>query len=92
MIPFMLEVSKDLKNYLDRELSKGPLEAKDLAARYTTDNLASCEFGIHGRALSDVDDTFRKLGKEIFDPSFLKNIKFVLQLYFPGIFDILKLR
>nr|CAD7432005.1 unnamed protein product [Timema monikensis] len=57
MIPFMLEVCKDLKNYLDREISKGPLEAKDVAARYTTDNLASCEFGIHGRALSDEDDT-----------------------------------
>lgn len=43
-------------------------EGKELGAKYTTDVIASCAFGIDAYSLEDPESEFRKMGRNIFQP------------------------
>lgn len=43
------------------------IEIKDIAARFTTDVIGSCAFGLDTSSLEDPQSLFRKHGKKIFD-------------------------
>lgn len=66
-------------------------EVKELCARYTTDVVASCAFGIRGNALKDPDCEFRQMGREILEPSFWKNIKQLIIFLLPRVAKLLRL-
>lgn len=42
------------------------LEVKDYAARYTTDVIASCAYGVRANALADPESAFRRNGRKVF--------------------------
>lgn len=43
------------------------IEIKDIAARFTTDVIGSCAFGLDTSSLEDPQSLFRKHGKKLFD-------------------------
>lgn len=57
-----------------------PLDIKDVAARFTTDIIGSCAFGIDCNSLKNPQSEFREFGRRIFNPkrksSFLKFLAF----------------
>ena len=66
-------------------------EAKELCARYTTDVVATCAYGIRGNALQDPDCEFRRMGREMVEPSFWLNIKMLIVFLLPRVAKALKL-
>jgi cytochrome P450 family 6 len=72
--------------------STGEFEAKELCARFTTNVVASCAFGIHGDAIWNTESEIRRMGREMIEPGFIKNLKFTTLFLMPWIADILKLR
>ncbi|XP_065367005.1 uncharacterized protein LOC135959839 [Calliphora vicina] len=69
MFPTMVAVGKNFSQTLKQELSKTPnnvLEIKDLCARFTTDVIGSCAFGIECNSLQDPNAEFRVKGRAIF--------------------------
>ena len=66
-------------------------EAKELCARYTTDVVATCAYGIRGNALQDPDCEFRRMGREILEPSFWKNIRILIIFLLPRLAKTLKI-
>ena len=66
-------------------------EAKELCARYTTDVVATCAYGIRGNALQDPDCEFRRMGREILEPSFWKNIRMLIIFLLPRLAKTLKI-
>ncbi|XP_076759088.1 putative cytochrome P450 6a14 [Xylocopa sonorina] len=63
----ILDCAKQLEEYLDVLIAKGePIEVRELAAKFTTDVIGSCAFGIEMNSLSDKESEFRRMGKEIF--------------------------
>jgi cytochrome P450 family 6 len=64
---------------------------KELCARYTTDVVASCAFGVRGYALQDPDCDFRRMGREILEPTFWNNLRILTIWLLPGLARILRL-
>ncbi|KAK1122046.1 hypothetical protein K0M31_009891 [Melipona bicolor] len=72
----ILECSNHLEGYLGTMVEKGELiDARELAARFTTDVVGSCGFGIEMNALSEQESEFRRIGKEIFCNSLYRVLK-----------------
>ena len=90
MFPLILECSKHLEQYLDKLVAKGePIECRELTAKYTTDVIGSCAFGIEMNALSDEESEFRRLGREVFAVSFKQILKLRLTQITPWLYNLL---
>ncbi|XP_017044421.1 probable cytochrome P450 6a13 [Drosophila ficusphila] len=63
MFPTMVEVGEKLTRACHSQL--GEIEAKDLCARFTTDVIGSCAFGLECNSLEDPDSEFRRMGRSV---------------------------
>ena len=71
MFPVVVGRGKQLSKCLEEPVSKGePLEIKDYLARYSTDIIASCAFGVQCNCLVNPKAEFRLWGKRIFAANF----------------------
>ncbi|XP_029053438.1 probable cytochrome P450 6a14 [Osmia bicornis bicornis] len=91
MFYLIIECSQHLEKYLAKEVEKGePLECRELAARFTTDVIGSCAFGIEMNALADEKSEFRQKGRELFDVSSFENIfRNKMRQFFPKLYALL---
>lgn len=70
MFPTMVEVAEHFQFTLNRLLAQDEvLEVKDLLARFTTDIIGTCAFGINCNSLDDPKAEFRTMGKKVFETS-----------------------
>lgn len=69
MFPTIVEVSQEFNKafheMVDKEVGS-IIEIKDLMARFTTDVIGTCAFGIECNSLKNPDVEFRRYGREIF--------------------------
>eukprot|EP00099_Drosophila_melanogaster_P019149 NP_610390.1 Cyp6a13 [Drosophila melanogaster] len=63
MFPNMVEVGEKLTQAC--RLQVGEIEAKDLCARFTTDVIGSCAFGLECNSLQDPESQFRRMGRSV---------------------------
>lgn len=73
MYPLIEDVCKNLKDYIDKErriVGDAGIETRELSAKFTTDVVASCIFGLDAGSLKDKDAVIRKMGKKLFDINF----------------------
>ncbi|KAH8277617.1 hypothetical protein KR018_002238, partial [Drosophila ironensis] len=68
----VVEVGHRLVEAMDKEVTNaavedGDVEIKDLCARFTTDVIGSCAFGLECNSLSDANAEFRSKGRMIFE-------------------------
>jgi cytochrome P450 family 6 len=71
MFQTIIKCGIELKEHLKTLADQGEiLEFRDVLARYSTDIIASCAFGIECNCLKDPDAEFRIWGKKIFEPTF----------------------
>ncbi|PSN34610.1 putative cytochrome P450 6a14 [Blattella germanica] len=92
MFPNLVETGKELTAYLKAPAEKQEvLEIKDILARYSTDIIASCAFGIQCNCFKNPDSEFRVWGRKIFAPSFRSTFARLVSLLAPKLFPLLKL-
>ncbi|KZC12359.1 putative cytochrome P450 6a14 [Dufourea novaeangliae] len=90
MLPLVVECGQHLEKYLDKVVSKGePIECREIAAKFTTDVIGSCAFGIDMNALSDEDSEFRVMGRMMFAPSAKQLINGICRQFFPSLYNVL---
>ncbi|XP_076241058.1 uncharacterized protein LOC143183426 [Calliopsis andreniformis] len=90
MFPLIIECSKSLEKYLDKVVAKEePAEVRELTARFTTDVIGSCAFGIDMNALSEEDSEFRRVGRKVFAVNLENILRFKMKQYMPKIYDLL---
>ncbi|XP_059477145.1 cytochrome P450 9e2-like [Neocloeon triangulifer] len=95
VFPLILEICNDLKNHLQRKIDSDncEFEAHGLSKDYTTDVVGSCAFGIHCNSLTNSDNDFRKMGKEIMSPSTLRRqIELTIAFSFPSLASALGMK
>ncbi|XP_025263420.1 cytochrome P450 6a2-like [Camponotus floridanus] len=78
-----------LEQYIEKLVSKNePIECREVAAKYTTDVIGTCAFGIEMNALSDENSEFRKIGKMLFMPTWKNNLRLNIRRYMPQLYKI----
>jgi cytochrome P450 family 6 len=72
-------------------LTGSTVEVKETMARFTTDVIASCAFGINGNALKDPDSEFGRRIRNILHFSLQKGLVMVMAFFAPYLNKILRL-
>ena len=90
MFPLIIECSNHLETYLNKLVTKGdPIECRELTARFTTDVIGACAFGIDMNAMAEEDSEFRLMGRKIFAVTVENIFRLKMRHYMPRIYDLL---
>ena len=96
MYPTMVDVAKEFKSTVDTILKENngsaDIEIKDLLARFTTDVIGVCAFGIECNSLKDPETEFRQMGRKIFTVQRGRLFKFLFTSAFPSFSRAIGLR
>ncbi|XP_013192037.1 cytochrome P450 6B7 [Amyelois transitella] len=91
MFPLIVDCADRLqKRALKAAASGDALDARDLMARYTTDFIGACGFGLNVDSLGDDESEFRKLGNKIFTITPSRALTSIFKILFPDIFKNFK--
>jgi len=91
MFGAVVECGENLQNCLQKHANNGEtFEIKDYLARYTTDVISSCAFGIECNCLKNPEAEFRNWGRKILEPTFRQRITSMLNVLCPSLVYILK--
>ncbi|XP_053620210.1 cytochrome P450 6B2-like [Plodia interpunctella] len=91
MFPLIIERAEKLQmRTLEAAKSGESMDSRELMARYTTDFIGACAFGLDSDSLSEEDSDFRKLGKKIFDAGIKDFFINLLKEMYPHAFGYLK--
>lgn len=80
MFYLMLECGNVYEKYLDSLSSRNePIDVRELTAKFTTDVIGNCAFGLNMNAITDEDSEFRTMGRRIFQMNWRNFILFRLR-------------
>jgi cytochrome P450 family 6 len=68
------------------------IEVREFMAKFTTDVIGSCAFGLQFHSMTEDSSDFRKMGKKVMEPSKMASLSRMLRCFFPPLFRILNLR
>jgi len=90
MFSLMSECADNLVQYMEKVTSKNePVECRELTAKYTTDVIGTCAFGIETNALANEDSEFRTMGRKVFSPSKIHMLRIRFRESFPRVYNII---
>ncbi|XP_046824906.1 probable cytochrome P450 6a14 [Vespa crabro] len=76
MFNLILECGDHFENYIEKLVAKNEsIECRELTAKFTTDVIGSCAFGLEMNSIADEDSEFRKMGRSIFEVNILNIIR-----------------
>lgn len=89
----MQENAKKFVDYIGRESSGGKcIETKDLCAKYTTENVVNCSFGIEAKCFQNLNSEFREMGRKITQPSLIMGVKHLILMIMPSLACVLSVK
>lgn len=84
MFSLMIECAEELRNFLEGPASRTEdLEVKEIMAKFTTDIIGSCVFGLKCNSMKDPDSEFRNMGRKVVEPSLNNVVRRLLGLLLP---------
>lgn len=90
MFYLLQECADHFSEFLDKyTVTHQEIECRELTAKFATDVIGVCAFGLKMNALDDEDSQFRKMGREIFKMNRWKAAKFVVRQAMPWLFKLL---
>lgn len=91
LLPLMDNVCSNMDDHIEREAKLGPIESKELAAKYTTDVVASCIFGTEGGSFTAEKSEIREISKALLNQTFMFVVLTVVQSIAPFVRRFVKL-
>jgi cytochrome P450 family 6 len=93
MFNLMAECANKLKECLEKPAENGEmLEMKEFMAKFTTEVIGLCVFGLQSNAINDSDSEFRQMGRQVFRSSPIRGVINVLQIIFPSLMKIFPIK
>lgn len=93
MFQIINKCAEQMNDYIDEISSKNmPLDIKEIVAKYTTDVIGSCAFGLDCNSFKDPNSEFRKYGKEVFKMSSLERAKLLFGSIFPRLAKMIQVK
>lgn len=93
MFYLMSECSKEFTNYfLKKDEQITEVEMKDVFSRFTNDVIASTAFGIKIDSLTDQNNEFFAMGRDVTSISGLRAIKFFILNFFPIVMKVFRIK
>jgi len=90
MFSLISECADHLEQYIEKLVSKNePIECREVTAKYTTDVIGTCAFGIEMNALSDEDSEFRRMGRMVFTPTWQNILRRGMRVTLPWLYEML---
>lgn len=93
MFLLISECSDHLIDHVDklvrRNVTNEPIECLELTAKYTTDCIGSCTFGIEMNTLSNEESEFRRIGRDVFHQPWTDLLRARIKNFSPLLYDIL---
>ncbi|XP_029175223.1 cytochrome P450 6j1-like [Nylanderia fulva] len=90
MFSLMSECADHLEQCIDKLIDKdAPVECRELTAKFTTDVVGRCVFGLEMNALSDEDSEFRRMGKLFFTPNWKNNLRAKIRQFLPQFYEVI---
>ncbi|XP_029161427.1 probable cytochrome P450 6a13 [Nylanderia fulva] len=87
------EVSEKFKQFVEQYAdNEEPVEFRDLAAKFTSEIIATCFFGLKINTIENDDSEILKMFKKVVDPSLEIAMKRYIRDYMPKIFKWLSVR
>nr|XP_015839583.1 PREDICTED: probable cytochrome P450 6a13 isoform X2 [Tribolium castaneum] len=90
LYPLLDEVAENLVKFIENQPKT--LNAKDVCARFTLNNVASCAFGIEGKCFEEENNHFRQMAIEFLSPSSWSFIGLFLVLLNPSLLKVLPIK
>ncbi|XP_011865154.1 PREDICTED: probable cytochrome P450 6a13 [Vollenhovia emeryi] len=90
MFSLILECSDHLLDYMEKLVSKNEsIECLELMAKYTTDIIGNCVFGVEINSMSNKNSEFRRIGRNVFHPPWSDLLRAKIKVLSPRLYDIL---
>jgi len=90
MFSLISECADHLVQYMEEIANKNePVECRELMAKYATDVIGTCAFGIEMNALSNEDSEFRKMGRKALTPTWKHILRVTFRQMFPWLYNML---
>ncbi|XP_054006351.1 probable cytochrome P450 6a14 [Hylaeus anthracinus] len=90
MLYLIIDCSVDLERNLKRLVAKGePINCREMAAKFTTDVIGTCAFGIDMSVSNQVTEEFHRMGKLIFAVNFENTCRIKVRQFLPWFYDLL---
>jgi len=92
MFQTLVDCGIELGSILEKSASDEEIiEIRDVLARYSTDVISSCAFGIQCNCLKNPDAEFREWGRKVFVPSVRNSVITFMGITVPRLLNVLKL-
>lgn len=93
MFDIVANLADSMTNYLKPAAERGDdIEFRDMFARYGTDVIANCAFGIECDSIKNPETEFRERSKRIFEPGLRLKLTLLLAVAFPKLAKFLKFK
>ncbi|XP_046752752.1 cytochrome P450 6j1-like isoform X2 [Diprion similis] len=90
MFALILECADYFEKYLHTLAEKGePIDCREITAKFTTDVIGSCAFGLQMNAIGDEDSEFRKMGRKVFEISLRARIFQIVRMAAPWLYELI---
>lgn len=88
MFPLIVECGNHLEKYMEKTIVSGDIvECHELAAKFTTDVIGSCAFGISMNDFNNEGSQFREMGREYFVSCTRQAVRDICRLFLPFLYS-----
>ena len=90
MFYLMVDCLELFEKRLEKMAEKGEsVECRELSAKFTTQSIGVCAFGLDTNAIDDENSEFRKFGRALFASDFMNVCRRLLQEFAPKLYEML---